>query len=380
MRNSLNRFFSQAKRVVVKVGTGVLTTDNGGLDIDKVKSLSCEINRLIDKKKEIILVSSGAMAAGVKKIGLSKRPNDIPGRQAYCAVGQAALIMEYEKAFEKYDKKVAQILLTRDDLYNRRRYLNARNTIYTLLSWGVIPVINENDTVVVEEIKFGDNDNLSAMIALLMDADILINLTDIEGLYTKDPKKNPDAQFIPVVTTYKKNIEKAASSIPGALGTGGMLSKVKAAKKVTSAGIPMVIANGKKNNTLTKLFMHDPIGTFFVPKNRRISNRKCWIAFSLKPKGTLIIDQGAAHAILNKGKSLLSIGIIEICGKFDVGAPVSFKTKEGSVLGIGLVNYKSDDIKKITGYKTDMIDNILGYKPYDEVIHRDNFSIIGECE
>ena len=380
MRNNLNHFFSQAQRVVVKVGTGVLTTANCGLDIDKIKSLSSEISWLIDKKKEVILVSSGAMAAGVKKIGLSKRPNDIPGRQASCAVGQAHLIMEYEKAFEKYDKKVAQVLLTRDDLYNRRRYLNARNTIYTLLSWGVVPVINENDTVVVEEIKFGDNDNLSAMIALLMDADILINLTDIEGLYTKDPKKNSDAQFIPIITTYKKDIEKAASNIPGALGTGGMLSKVKAAKKVTSAGIPMVIANGKKKNTLTKLFKHEAIGSFFVPKKRRISNRKCWIGFSLKPKGTIIIDQGAADAILDKGTSLLSIGITSVSGKFDVGAPVDFKTKEGFVIGTGLVNYKSDDIRKIIGYKTDMIEDILGYKPYDEVIHRDNLSIIGVCE
>jgi glutamate 5-kinase len=380
MRNNLNHFFSQAQRVVVKVGTGVLTNDDGCLDVDKIKSLSFEISQLIDKEKEIILVSSGAMAAGVKKIGLSKRPNNIPGRQASCAVGQAALIMEYERSFGKYEKKVAQILLTSDDLYNRKRYLNARNTIYTLLSWNITPVINENDTVVVEEIKFGDNDNLSAMIALLMDADILINLTDIEGLYTKDPKKNPDAKFIPIVTSYKKNIEKAASNIPGALGTGGMLSKVKAAKKITSAGIPMVIANGKKNNNLTKLFMHEPVGTFFVPKNKRISNRKCWIGFSLKPKGTIIIDHGAANAILNKGKSLLSIGIIDIFGKFNVGAPVNFKTKDGATIGIGLVNYKSDDIRKIIGYKTDMIENILGYKSYDEVIHRDNFSIIGECK
>ena len=241
--------FEDAKRIVVKVGSGVLTEDNG-LNLKVLRSISRQICQLADRGLEIILVSSGAMASGIKKIGLSKRPDEIPKRQAVAAVGQAGLIMEYEKSFARYNKKVAQILLTGDDLVNRKRYLNARNTLCTLLSWQVIPIINENDTVVVEEIKFGDNDNLSAMITLLMDADILVNLTDIDGLYTRDPRKDQNTELISIVATIKKDIEKYASDISGPLGTGGMLSKIKAAKKVTAAGIPMLIAGGEKRDIL----------------------------------------------------------------------------------------------------------------------------------
>ena len=248
MIDNRKSIFKDAKRVVVKVGSNVLTEEHG-LNLKAVRSVSRQICRLIESGLEVILVSSGAMAVGVRKGGLSKRPDDIPKQQAVAAVGQAGLIMEYEKAFARYKKKVAQILLTSDDLNNRKRYLNARNTLYTLLSWQIVPIINENDTVIVEEIKFGDNDILAAMITLLMDADILINLTDIDGLYTKDPRTNTDAELIPVVTTIKKDIERYASDIPGALGTGGMLSKIIAAKKITTAGIPMVISKGEKPDT-----------------------------------------------------------------------------------------------------------------------------------
>ncbi len=379
MNNNRKICFDCAKRVVVKVGSNVLTQDNG-LNLKAVRSISSQICRLIDEGLEIILVSSGAMASGFKKVGLSKRPDEIPKRQAVAAVGQAGLIMEYEKAFERYDKKVAQILLTRDDLSNRRRYLNARNTLNTLLSWHVVPIINENDTVVVEEIKLGDNDNLAAMITLLMDADILVNLTDIEGLYTKDPRTNPDAELIPLISTIRRDVEKFASDIPGALGTGGMLSKVKAARKVTTAGVPMVIAKGEKPDILIKLFSGEEHGTFFVPKKEKLASRKCWIAFTLKPKGILKIDDGAAGAILNRGKSLLPSGILSVEGEFGVGAPVEFKKTNNEMLGIGLVNYSADDIRKIKGLKSTKIKDRLGYKPYDEVIHRDNLAITGECE
>ena len=367
--------FEDAKRIVVKVGSGVLTEDNG-LNLKALRSISRQICQLADRGLEIILVSSGAMASGIKKIGLSKRPDEIPKRQAIAAVGQAGLIMEYEKSFARYNKKVAQILLTSDDLVNRKRYLNARNTLCTLLSWQVIPIINENDTVVVEEIKFGDNDNLAAMITLLMDADILINLTDIDGLYTKDPRKNQDAELISVVTTIKKDIEKYASDIPGALGTGGMLSKIIAAKKVTAAGIPMLIARGEKHDILIKLFAGKEHGTFFIPKKEKLANRKCWIAFTLKPKGTIIIDDGAAAAILKSGKSLLPSGIVRVDGEFSVGAAVEFR-REGNdeILGTGLVNYSASDIRKIMGLKSGKIKKYLGHKSYDEVIHRDNLAI-----
>ena len=378
--DDFSKYFDSAKRVVIKVGSGVLTEDNG-LNLNVLHSITKQISFLIDNRGlEIILVSSGAMASGLKKIGLRKRPDEIPGRQAVAAVGQAGLILEYEKAFSKYNKKAAQILLTGSDLSNRKRYLNARNTLSTLLTWGVVPIINENDTVAVEEINFGDNDNLAAMITLLMDADILINLTDINGLYDKDPRSNRDAEFIPVVNKIKKNIEEAASGIPGALGTGGMITKIKAAKKVTSAGIPMIIAGGAKSDILLSLFLNKKQGTFFVPEKKKIANRKCWIAYSLKPKGVVEIDSGAALALASKGKSLLASGITGVKGEFGVGAPVAFITGGKDVLGTGLVNYSSADIKRIMGLKSNKIKQVLGSKPYDEVIHRNNLAITGECE
>ena len=369
--------FYSARRVVVKIGSNVLTEDHG-LNLKAIRSISRQICRLIDDGIEIILVSSGAMASGIRKVGLDKRPDEIPKRQAIAAVGQAGLIMEYEKAFARYHKKVAQILLTGDDLNNRKRYLNARNTLCMLLSWQVVPIINENDTVMIEEIQFGDNDNLAAMITLLMDADILVNLTDIDGLYTKDPRTNSDADFISLVSNIGENIKKIAGDIPGALGTGGMLSKTNAAKKVTAAGIPMVIANGGKPDILKKLFSGKDVGTFFTPKTKKLKSRKCWIAFTLKPKGVIRIDDGAAEAILNRGKSLLPSGIVGVEGEFSVGAPVEFRKTDGEALGTGLVNYNSTDIRKIMGLKSSQIKNRLGHKPYDDVIHRDNLAVTAE--
>ncbi len=377
MENSRNFYFDRVRRAVVKVGSNVLTKDNG-LNINAIESVSRQISLMTDRGVEILLVSSGAMAAGVRKLGLPKRPDEVPGRQAVAAVGQAGLIMEYEKAFEQYQKKVAQILLTSDGLTNRKRYLNARNTLHTLLSWKVVPVINENDTVSVEEIKFGDNDNLSAMITLLMDADILINLTDIDGLYTKDPRTCPDAELIPVISAISRSVEKYAGDIPGALGTGGMSSKIKAAKKVTAAGVPMIIAKGDKPDILLRLFAGEEHGTFFVPKKERLANRKCWIAFTLKPKGFLLIDKGAARAVLEGGKSLLPSGIVGVEGDFDVGASVEFRNRDNEIVGVGLVNYSSEDIRSIMGLQSNKIAERLGHKPYDEVIHRDNLAVTGE--
>lgn len=362
------------KRVVVKIGSGVLT-GNDGLNVKAIKSISRQICHLIDAGMEIILVTSGAMASGVKKIGLPRRPDEIPKRQAVAAVGQAGLMMEYEKAFGRFRKNVAQILLTSDDFSNRKRYLNARNTLYTLLSWKIVPIVNENDTVSVEEIEFGDNDNLAAMITLLMDADILINLTDIEGLYTKDPRANPDASLIGVVSAIHKHHEEIAGNIPGPLGTGGMLSKIKAAKKVTAAGIPMLIAKGEIPNVLLNFFSGKDTGTFFTPVEEKLTSRKCWLAFSSKPKGTVIIDTGAASAILTKGKSLLPIGIVDVKEDFHVGTAVEIHDNKNNTLGIGLVNYSAADILKIKGLKSSQIKKQLGYQPYDEVIHRDNLVI-----
>ena len=369
--------FEDVRRVVVKVGSNVLTADND-LNRKAIRSISRQISDLIRHGIQVILVSSGAMASGIRKLGLSRRPDEIPKRQAVAAVGQAGLMMEYEKAFAHYKKKVAQILLTSEDLSNRKRYLNARNTLNTLLAWQVVPIINENDTVMVEEINFGDNDTLAAMITLLMDADLLVNLTDIDGLYTKDPRQYKDAELIAVVSRIVKRIEKLASDIPGALGKGGMLSKIKAARKLTAAGIPMIIANGMKPDILKKLFSGDRYGTFFVPKEKKLASRKCWIAFNLKPQGVLVIDDGAVEALLKNGKSLLPSGITTVEGEFSIGAPVTFTSRQKTEVGIGLVNYSSSDIQKIKGLRSKEIKTCLGHKPFDEVIHRDNLTITAE--
>jgi glutamate 5-kinase len=273
---------------------------------------------------------------------------------------------------------VAQILLTSDGMTHRKRYLNARNTINTLLSWHVVPIINENDTVMVEEIMFGDNDNLAAMITLLMDADVLISLTDIDGLFNLDPRTHAEAELIPVISRYTQSIEKMASGIPGPLGAGGMLGKIKAAKKVTAAGIPMVIANGKTPDILIRLFAGENRGTYFAPRKEKLASRKCWIAFTLKPQGTLWVDDGAADAIVSRGKSLLPSGIVEVSGDFGVGASVEFRNGKRQVLGRGLVNYSSLNIRKIMGLQSSQIKACLGEKPYDEVVHRDNLVVLDE--
>jgi len=360
-----------AKRVVVKLGSNVITAKNS-LNLEVIDSISRQINTLMDKGIEVILVSSGAMAAGLRKMEMERRPDEIPKRQAISAIGQSGVINAYEKSFAGCDKKVAQILLTAEDLNNRKRYLNARNTLYTLIDWKVIPIINENDTIMVEEIKLGDNDNLAAMITLLMDADFLFILTDIDGLYNKDPRMFSDAKLIPRVSSFKKEIEEFASCLPGTLGTGGMLSKIQAAKKVTSAGIPIIVARGDTPNVLLRLFDGEDLGTYFVPKKEKMASRKCWIAYTLAPKGSLMIDNGAVRAVRQNGKSLLPIGVVAVEGKFEEGAAVSFKTLADEIIGIGLVNYRSSDINLIKGLKTFQIEACLGGKHYDEIIHRNN--------
>ncbi len=366
--------FKHTKRVVVKIGSGVLTL-NHGLNVDIIEKTSYQIAQLRNKGVEVIIISSGAIACGVKKIGLERRPDGIPARQAAAAVGQAGLILAWEQAFEKFDHKVAQLLLTREDLSHRKRYLNARNTLNQLLAWNIIPIINENDTVVFEEIKLGDNDNLAAMITLLMDADVMINLTDIDGLYDKDPRVHDDAKLLSTVSTITSDMENAAGGIPGNLGTGGMLSKVKAAKKLSRAGIPMIIAGGLNPNIITDIVSGRDKGTFFIPGSKHLNSRKCWIAFNLKSQGSIVVDKGAEEALVKKGKSLLPIGITDVIEDFCMGAPVDICSLDGSIIGRGLVNYPSSDIHKIMGLKSDKIFQVLGSKPFDDVIHRDNLVI-----
>ncbi|MBA3012372.1 MAG: glutamate 5-kinase [Proteobacteria bacterium] len=378
METSTNHIpLSAGKRIVVKVGSGVLTKDNR-LNIEIINAITGQICALHDKGLQVILVSSGAMAAGVTKLGLPCRPSETPKRQAVAAIGQADLIKEWEKALEHCGRKVAQILLTRGDLCDRVRYLNARNTINTLLEWQVLPIINENDTVAVKSLQFGDNDNLGAMITLLLGADLMINLTDIGGLYDKDPRVHADAQLLREVRTMGKNIEAMAGKIAGPLGTGGMGSKITAARKLTSAGIPMIIASGLTPNILMNIFNNDYVGTYFVPKKEKRNSRKNWIGLTLKAKGKITIDAGAQKAVLSQGKSILPSGITRVEDFFNVGDPVEFLSEDKKPLGMGLVNYNASDILKIMGCKTSQIKERLGFRSYDEVIHRDNLVITAD--
>lgn len=359
------------KRVVIKVGSGVLTADEGlnMTVIDELAAAICDIRKM---KIEVILVSSGAIASGLKKIGLSKRSHSVAEKQALAAAGQCRLMMAYEEAFGRLGKKVAQILLTRDDLNNRSRYLNARNTIFTLLCWDVIPIINENDTVVVDEIKFGDNDNLSAMVTNLTESHLLVNLTNIDGLFDNDPRTHKDAQLIRVVEQVNRKIVKYASAIPGSLGTGGMASKVKAARKMALAGVPTIIANGLRPGILKSIFSGEEEGTIFLPLENTLCRRKHWIMFTKSPRGDIVLDNGAETAIVKNGKSLLPSGISEVRGRFRIGDAVRLISESGRQLAVGMANYDSSDVKRIAGKKTSEIESILGFKYDDEVIHRDN--------
>ena len=369
----------RAQRIVIKVGSSVVA-GRRGLDLGVINRLCDEISLLGEQGRQVVIVSSGAIASGIRKVGLRGMPKTIPQKQAAAAVGQGSLIQAYEQAFSHYDLKVAQILLTSDDLTNRRRYLNARHTLQTLLGWGIIPIVNENDTVVVDEIKFGDNDNLSALIAQLIEADLLVALTDMAGLYDSDPRENHDAKIIPVVHRIDKEVESFAGARPGGFGTGGMLSKLMAAKKVTAAGVPMIIGNGRSRYVLKQIFDGEEVGTLFLPAERRLPSKKQWIAHTLKPQGEVILDAGAVKALTLKGKSLLSTGIVEVRGRFEVGAPVRCLSSGEELIGIGLVNYGVDEIEKIKGVRSNRIEEVLGYKHSDEVIHRDNFVLSEKIE
>ncbi len=376
-KSNINRKnqLKSARRIVIKAGSGILTGKDG-LNRNTINNITNDICDLRSKGFEIILVSSGAISAGLKKVGYSKRPEAISEKQAMAAIGQGRLMNAYEKAFARHGYTVAQILITRDDLNNRRRYLNARNTIFTLLSWGIIPIINENDTVVIDEIKFGDNDNLSAMVANMTDSNLLINLTDIDGLFDDDPRTNKKARLIPVIEKIDNTIFNFASSTPGALGTGGMASKITAAKKATLKGIPVVIANGRKRGIIKRIIQGEDAGTLFTPQTMAICGRKHWIAFSRAIKGKIIIDQGAVRALMKNGKSLLPSGVVEVTGRFNRGDSVQVVDHQGKEIAIGMVDYNSVDLDKIKGLNSSKIEPSLGYKHNDEVIHRDNLVII----
>ena len=368
------RILKGAKRILVKIGSGVLTGGDG-LDLDILEQLVDDISVHSKKGYHFVIVSSGAIASGTHRMGFKKKLKSLPQKQAAAAVGQGRLMRVYSQAFGRHGLIPAQILLTMSDLTDRQRFLNVRNTLSTLMEWGVIPIINENDTVSVDEIKFGDNDNLAAMMANIIEAHLLINLTNTEGLYDRDPRRSEGSRLIPLVREITTQIEDAASSEADTVGMGGMRSKVIAAKKVTAFGIPYIIGHGKKAGIVGEILSGRETGTLFLPGAQHLKSKKHWIAFTLRSRGRIVIDEGAADAIRNQGKSLLPSGVVSVEGDFGVGDPVTCVDAHGVSIAKGLVNYSSSDINKIRGLNTSRIDQILGEKPYDEIIHRDNMAV-----
>jgi len=370
----------QVKRLVVKVGSGVLSQGGRGIHRPTLAALAGALGALRDGGTEVVLVSSGAILAGMEALELAERPKDLPVKQAAAAVGQSHLMRAYEEAFQPCGRRVAQILLTREDLRHRGRYLNARNTLLTLLGLGVIPVVNENDTVAVQEIQFGDNDTLSALVATLVDADLLVILTDIEGLYTADPHRNPEARLIPTVRPQDAVDAFCADDTGSAASIGGMSTKVSAARRAMAAGIATVVASGRQPAALLRIAAGEEVGTFFVPSGSRMQSRKRWLAFASVPRGEILVDAGARQALVTGGRSLLPSGVRGTRRPFRAGDVVSLLDQEGRAFARGLTNYGRDDVERIQGLHSDEITAALGHKPYDEVIHRDNLVILEGVE
>ncbi len=360
------------KRIVIKIGSSVLVDAGAGLSEEVFASLTTQVAHLRQANKEVVLVSSGAIAAGRVRLGMTAGPKTMPYKQAAAAVGQSQLMQAYERHFATHNLQAAQILLTQDDLVDRGRFLNARNTLFALLELGVVPIINENDTVVIEEIKLGDNDRLSSLVTNLIDADLLVILSDIEGLFDADPKANPDAQLISLVENLDRQTTSLAAETKSAFGTGGMVTKLEAARTASRFGIPTLLARGRRPHCLIDLFAGKAIGTLFLPSQEALSSRKHWIAFTLNPTGRLVLDPGACQAVIRGGKSLLPSGIRAVEGSFGAGEPVACVDEQGQEIARGLVSYSSVDIDKIKGAKTAEIATRLGYKLYDEVIHRND--------
>lgn len=365
-----------ARRIVVKVGTSTLTHDTGKLHFQRIEKLVRELSDLANQGKEIILVTSGAVGVGVDRLGLPEKPKTIPGKQAAAAVGQGILMHIYEKIFGEYGQVVAQVLLTREDSVNRKRYANSRNTLLTLLSMRVIPIINENDAVAVDELKIGDNDTLSAMVASIVDADLLVILSDVEGVYTANPQSDPNASLINEISDISPEIEALAGGAGSARGTGGMYTKIQAGKIAVNSGVVMVIASGGRDGVVRDVLFGKPVGTIFWPKENRLQIRKRWLAFGARISGAVTIDKGCEKALLKDGSSLLAAGITAVDGGFEPGSTIRVLTIEGREIARGLTNYCSKDIERIMGAHTHEIAGLLGSKPFDEVIHRDNLVLL----
>jgi len=370
---------TRARRLVVKVGTGLVTSPGVGADPARIAALAGAI-AVARAGREIVLVTSGAIAIGMARLGLAERPRSIPEKQAAAAVGQSALMWQWEAAFERHGLAVGQVLLTAHDIRDRARYLNARNTLLALLGFSVLPIVNENDTVAVDEIKVGDNDNLSALVASLIEADLLVLLTDVDGLYTADPARDPGARKLDTVPAITDDITGLVWRRPDNQSVGGMTTKLEAAQKAAASGVPLVIASGRQDDALARILAGEPVGTLFLPRADRLTARKRWIAFAVPPQGRLTVDAGALRALTGQGRSLLASGVVEVDGDFAAGDVVAVIAPDGRSgareFARGLVNYDAGEVRKLRGAQSRDIERRLGYRGVDEVIHRDNLVIL----
>jgi len=367
---------SRAVRIVIKVGTSTLTHASGKLNYASLEKIVRETTDLKHQGKEIILVTSGAVGAGIGRTNYAGRPNSVQEKQALAAIGQGILMHAYEKLFAEYGQIIAQVLLTRADVADRKHYANSYRTFLTLLQFGAIPIVNENDTVATEEIKFGDNDTLSALVASMVNADLLVILSDINGLYTADPRRQKDARLIPVVEKITGELEECAAGAGTARGTGGMRTKIAAAKIATNSGAAVLLANGQEAWVVRRALAGEQIGTVFLPQKPSVASRKRWFAFGAISRGAVTVDKGAEQALRQEGKSLLPSGVVAVAGSFLAGQSIRIISLEGQEIGCGIVNYPAADLQKLAGKQTADIEAILGYKNGDEVIHRDALVLV----
>lgn len=374
---------ASSKTLVVKVGTRVLANEDGTLAQERITAIAEQIVQLMAEKRNVVLVSSGAVGAGIGRLRLPERPTDLAHLQAVAAVGQSRLIESYNRALQVHGRHAAQILLTADDLNDRTRYLNVRNTLLALFQYGALPIINENDTVRVDELQrnVGDNDRLAAMVTNLIRAPLLVLLSDVEGLYDRHPSE-PGAQVVPLVTEFDSawrdfQRQPTVQTGPNKLSRGGMASKLEAARLAVSAGENVVIANGRRPNVLVDLAAGEMVGTLFVAQGPAVASRKRWIGLTAQPCGKLILDAGAQQAVEQQGRSLLAIGVRRVEGNFQKGDVVAICREDGQEIARGLTNYGSEEMRRICGHPTERILEILGHRLYDEVVHRDNLAIVG---
>jgi glutamate 5-kinase len=362
-----------ATTIVVKVGTRVLTREDGQLDSERIQQLADQVHHAMSSGRKVVLVSSGAIGAGMGRLGLKKRPTDIAQLQAVAAVGQSLLVEAYERSLHRHGRHAAQVLLTAEDLEHRLRYLNARNTLVTLLDFGAVPIINENDTVSVEELHttFGDNDRLAAIVTNLIRAPLLVLLSDVDGLFDGDPRQ-PGSRVIPTVDRLDAAVLGLVCDRLGGMSKGGMAGKLEAARLATTGGENVIIASGQAPDVLSRIIAGEAVGTLFLAQGQTIAARKRWIGLTVKPRGRLLLDAGATAAVELKGRSLLAAGVVDAEGQFHKGDVVGLRGPDGAEFARGLTNYSAEEIQRIKGLKTRQIAHVLGECPYDEVIHRDN--------